>query len=150
MSRRGQRQSSQQLLSTAAVAIILFIGALYTLFGEQLRSPTLSSQQPQQQQAQAAIGQTGLPTIAWAELPDEAHTTIELIDRGGPFPFRKDGTTFQNREGLLPKQPNGYYREYTVITPGEDDRGARRIVAGRNGELFYTADHYASFREVIR
>jgi len=91
-----------------------------------------------------------LPVVAYADLPPEAHDTIALIDAGGPFPFSKDGSTFQNREGILPDKPRGYYGEYTVITPGSADRGARRIVAGEGGEMYYTDDHYASFREVMR
>lgn len=91
-----------------------------------------------------------LPLVFYDELPLEAQETIALIDSDGPFPFYKDGATFQNRERLLPRRANGYYREYTVITPWEDDRGARRIVAGDEGELYYTDDHYASFREVVR
>jgi len=87
----------------------------------------------------------GYPVITYDELPPEALDTIALIDSDGPFPFRKDGSTFQNRERLLPRKPNGYYREYTVITPGEDDRGARRIIGGEEGERYYTDDHYASF-----
>ncbi len=93
--------------------------------------------------------QSGLPTIRLAQLPPEARTTIELIETDGPFPFERDGITFQNRERLLPNRPRGYYQEYTVITPGLNHRGARRIVAGAEGELYYTDDHYASFREVI-
>ena len=93
---------------------------------------------------------SNLSPIAYEDLPREAQDTIELIDEGGPFPYDKDGTTFQNREGILPDAPEGYYSEYTVITPGSDDRGARRIVAGEDGELYYTDDHYASFEEVIR
>ncbi len=91
-----------------------------------------------------------LPPIAYDELPPEAHDTIELIDSAGPYPFDKDGSTFQNREGILPNMPQGYYTEFTVVTPGSDDRGARRIVAGEDGELYYTDDHYASFKEIIR
>jgi ribonuclease T1 len=93
---------------------------------------------------------SNLPTVYLADLPSEAHDTVALIDEGGPFPFRQDSTVFQNRERLLPRQAEGYYREYTVITPGEDDRGPRRIVAGAGGELYYTGDHYDSFREIIR
>lgn len=93
---------------------------------------------------------SGLPTIAYERLPVEARETIGLIEQDGPFPYRQDGATFQNREGLLPRKPRGYYREYTVETPGSPDRGARRIIAGEGGELYYTADHYASFREVVR
>ena len=91
-----------------------------------------------------------MATVALARLPSEARETIELIDRGGPFPFSRDGAVFGNRERLLPARPQGHYREYTVITPGSSDRGARRIVAGRTGELFYTSDHYESFRFVVR
>lgn len=91
-----------------------------------------------------------LPTVRYQDLPKQAKDTIRLIEQGGPFPFSRDGVTFQNRERLLPTRPSGYYREYTVITPGSSDRGARRIVAGDDGELYYTNDHYDSFREVIR
>ena len=81
-------------------------------------------------------------------LPAEALDTLALIERGGPFPHRQDGATFQNREQLLPARPRGYYREYTVRTPGSRDRGARRIVSGGRPptEFFYTDDHYRSFR----
>jgi ribonuclease T1 len=102
-----------------------------------------------------AIGQAWLPTdllpadTASASLPQEERsaiqTTLELIEAGGPFPYAKDGSEFGNREGLLPQKGPGYYREYTVDTPGSPDRGARRIVAGRNGEFYYTRDHYRSF-----
>jgi len=83
-------------------------------------------------------------------VPPEAWQTLERIQRGGPFPYAKDGTTFFNREGLLPDRPRGYYREYTVPTPGARDRGARRIVAGGHPPevFYYTADHYRSFRRI--
>jgi ribonuclease T1 len=86
--------------------------------------------------------------IAVAELPPEARATLALIKAGGPFPYAQDGRNFQNREKLLPLRGRGYYREYTVRTPGARDRGARRIVAGRDGEFYYTADHYRSFRRI--
>jgi ribonuclease T1 len=92
---------------------------------------------------------TDLPTIAVAELPPEGVSTLELIAAGGPFPYARDGVTFENRERILPKQPTGFYREYTVPTPGESDRGARRIVTGEDGARFYTSDHYDSFEEVV-
>ncbi len=82
------------------------------------------------------------------ELPAEAIDTLRLIAQGGPFLYDQDGSTFQNREGLLPAHPRGYYREYTVETPGSPDRGARRIVTGDRGERYYTDDHYDSFRWV--
>jgi ribonuclease T1 len=83
-------------------------------------------------------------------LPLEAIETLQAIERGGPFPYSRDGVAFQNRERRLPERPRGYYREYTVPTPGENDRGARRIVAGGNPPevYYYTADHYRSFRQV--
>ena len=98
--------------------------------------------------APPAGSDTRLPSHAG--LPPEAIETLALIQRGGPFPYRKDGTTFQDRERLLPAKPRGYYREYTVPTPGSRDRGARRNVAGGNPlEVFYyTADHYRSFRQI--
>lgn len=84
-----------------------------------------------------------------ARLPTEARATLELIKAGGPFPYRQDGRVFHNRERLLPPQQRGYYREYTVRTPGLRDRGPRRIVAGDPGEYYYTEDHYRSFRRII-
>lgn len=85
-------------------------------------------------------------------LPAEARETLRLIDAGGPFPYRRDGIVFQNREQRLPAQARGYYREYTVPTPGRADRGARRIIAGGNPpvEFYYTGDHYRSFQKVQR
>jgi ribonuclease T1 len=89
-----------------------------------------------------------LGTVPIAQLPPEAQKTLSLIERGGPFPFRKDGTTFGNFEKRLPLKPKGYYREYTVITPGAPTRGARRLITGQGGELYYTKDHYQSFVKV--
>lgn len=90
----------------------------------------------------------GLPEIAVHELPREARETLALIERGGPFPYERDGVVFGNFEKRLPIRERGYYREYTVRTPGVKHRGARRIVAGRNGERYYTDDHYQSFRRI--
>lgn len=95
--------------------------------------------------------ETGLRVVALSSLPRQAQQTVALIDRGGPFPYRQDGATFGNRERRLPSHPNGWYREYTVVTPGEDDRGPRRIVTGDDDrQVFYTADHYDSFVRVAR
>ena len=88
------------------------------------------------------------PEISAAELPGEARETISLIRKGGPFPFPRDGVVFVNFEKKLTARARGYYREYTVRTPGANDRGARRIVAGRDGELYYTDDHYQSFKRI--
>jgi ribonuclease T1 len=85
-----------------------------------------------------------------ASLPAEAQDTVALIDAGGPFPSDRDGIVFENREHLLPSEPTGYYHEYTVPTPGSPDRGARRIITGSAGELYYTDDHYRSFERISR
>jgi len=105
-------------------------------------SPAASDASPSPQ----ARARAALPP----DLPPEALDTLALIERGGPFPYRKDGTVFQNRERHLPDMPRGYYREYTVPTPGSRDRGARRIVSGGHPPevYYYTADHYRSFRRI--
>jgi len=92
---------------------------------------------------------SGLPAIRRAALPPEALTALALIAAGGPFPYAADGATFRNLEGILPKHASGYYHEYTVVTPGSADRGARRIVTGGAGEQYWTDDHYASFRRIV-
>ena len=89
---------------------------------------------------------SGLPVQSLSSLPEQVRATWELVGKGGPFPYpRNDGVTFQNREKRLPAKPSDYYREYTVPTPGSDDRGARRLVTGSSDEVYYTADHYESF-----
>jgi ribonuclease T1 len=86
--------------------------------------------------------------VALSELPAEAGAIFDRVEAGGPFRYHRDGATFENREGVLPDEPRGYYREYTVDTPGGSDRGARRIVTGGAGEVYYTEDHYDSFVRV--
>jgi guanyl-specific ribonuclease Sa len=117
--------------------------------------PTATTQQPHAplsapdaMPAQGDAAATRYPSY----LPREALAMLRLIENGGPFAHRQDGGTFQNREHQLPSQPRGYYREYTVETPGSRDRGARRIIAGGDPpvEFFYTDDHYRSFRRFAR
>lgn len=91
---------------------------------------------------------SGLETVAESGLTREARATLALIRAGGPYPYDQDDRTFQNREGILPQQQRGYYREYTVETPGSEDRGARRIISGRDGDRYWTSDHYDSFRQI--
>ena len=91
---------------------------------------------------------SGLPLVDLAALPPEASETIGLIDVDGSFPYPQDGAVFENREGILPDADIGYYHEYTVVTPGSADRGARRIVTGSQGEAYWTDDHYASFSRI--
>jgi ribonuclease T1 len=99
-----------------------------------------------------AQGTGALPDIAFARMPVEAQQAVTLIRQGGPFPFAKDGAVFGNYERLLPRRQRGYYREYTVKTKGAHDRGARRIVVGGeptvSRDLYYTDDHYASFKRI--
>jgi ribonuclease T1 len=93
--------------------------------------------------------ESGLPRVVASDLPAQARQTLDLIAAGGPYPYPRDGVVFQNRERLLPRKAGGYYREYTVPTPGEADRGPRRIITGKGGERYWTADHYASFSVIM-
>jgi ribonuclease T1 len=130
--------------STPARVALVMVGAFALWLGLSLLLPG----------AAFARDPSGAPAseIAVDRLPAEARAALALIRAGGPFPYDKDGTVFGNREGLLPRQARGYYREYTVKTPGSRDRGARRIVAGgdaqRPADLWYTDDHYRSFRRI--
>jgi len=91
---------------------------------------------------------TQVPVVSVEKLPPEAKRTLDLIKKGGPFPYDRDGIVFRNREKILPLAPTGYYREYTVPTPGIRNRGARRIVTGQKREAYYTQDHYQSFYRI--
>ncbi len=102
--------------------------------------------------ARTPAPESGIATVALSELPPTARETYRLIEKGGPFPYEKDGTVFGNRERLLPAEKRGYYKEYTVAAPGARNRGVQRIVCGgvsRQPEVcYYTVDHYASFRRI--
>ena len=87
-------------------------------------------------------------TVALSTLPRQVSQTVDLIQAHGPFPYRQDGEIFNNAEHRLPAEPRGYYHEYTVQTPRSPDRGTRRIITGKNGEVYYTSDHYETFRRV--
>jgi ribonuclease T1 len=108
------------------IVLLLAIGSAFAFFGDKTQSDW----------------------IAVAALPAEGRETLALIKQGGPFPYKRDGIVFNNFEKLLPLHPRGYYREYTVKTPGRKDRGPRRIVAGKAAEYYYTEDHYKSFRRI--
>ncbi len=129
---RGMRRKTS-LLGWAVIALIALIVGQAWLPAE----PT------------PADGAAATAAADVAQLADEERraiqATLELIEAGGPFPYAKDGTEFGNREGRLPAQGAAYYREYTVATSSSPDRGARRIVTGRGGEVYYTRDHYRSF-----
>jgi ribonuclease T1 len=118
---------------------------------------TVQSAQSARREAQAArlaaavSRAAAVGDICYSKLPSQAHDTLDLIEKGGPYPYPQDGTVFSNREGVLPQQSGDYYHEYTVKTPDSPDRGARRIVTGeRTDEDYYTADHYKSFDLVDR
>lgn len=126
------------------VSATVMLALLMSLFG-------LS---PEGAHARSLFTQTSLATVAQAQLPPQGRSMLALIYRGGPFAHDKDGVVFGNRERLLPANARSYYREYTVRTPGERSRGARRIVCGGLAPAapeacFYTDDHYASFRKIV-
>jgi ribonuclease T1 len=127
---------------------IVLLAAVLALQWWEGRSPDGATPAPSATGEATALGDTDARWPAF--LPPEAVATLEAVERGGPFPYDRDGSVFQNRERLLPERPRGYYREYTVVTPGSRDRGARRIVAGGQPPetYYYTDDHYRSFRRV--
>ena len=129
MSRRSRRLRRPQIALIALVAALALGYAINAVRGEHHRGL-----------------QSG--TVALSSLPVQANDTVHLIEAGGPFPYPQDGVVFNNAERRLPDEPRGYYREYTVPTPGAADRGARRIITGKNGEYYYTPDHYETFRRV--
>lgn len=110
---------------------------------------------PAMVQARGAIPDAGTRTVVITELPVQGRNMVRLIYQGGPFRYDKDGSVFGNRERILPPKNRSYYREYTVQTPGERSRGARRIVCGGfvptvPDACYYTDDHYASFRRIVQ
>lgn len=150
----SQRRTLQRALAILAVIVALVMAA-GMLLGTAPRmvpsgsstsapAPSVSGNQAQRDPV------SGRRWVSLQQLPREASETVRSIEAGPPYPFRQDGSTFQNREELLPDQREGYYREFTVVTPGEDDRGARRIVVGAAGEYYWTADHYDSFERIRR
>ena len=132
------------------LTLILLVGGISACDVPQQNQTTTTTTRQEPSRADPV---SGLAWVDRASLPREGERVIGLIGRGGPFQYSQDGAVFGNRERILPRQPRGYYREYTVPTPGEQDRGARRIVCGgqpvtRIAECYYTADHYATFRRI--
>jgi ribonuclease T1 len=126
----------------AVYLIVSLVGCSNPVSNNALSSPVVQKNTPSTSQLKAG-------EVRLSDLPPEAKTTLQLIKSGGPFPYSKDGAVFNNYEGLLPHQASGYYREYTVVTPGSPDRGARRIIAGINNQYYYTDDHYVSFKLIV-
>ena len=148
-----QRRTALQAVALLAVAVVL---AVWWWVGQSSDSQldaraggSSSARSAPPAAAPSLQDDSGLPTVRVADLPAEARQTLALIAAGGPYPHTRDGVVFQNRERLLPRKAGGYYREYTVPTPGEDDRGARRIITGKGGERFWTSDHYSSFSVIV-
>ena len=146
-----------------AMALLAVVVALaFWWWQERGGAPSTADREPDRPAASATVAPqggadgastdpaTGLPVVEVEDLPAEAVETLELIEDGGPFPYDRDGVTFENREGILPDREPGYYEEYTVPTPGEDDRGARPIVTGDGDEYLWTPDHYESFAVIAR
>lgn len=145
------------LLAALVVAALLAFGG--TGLGTSLLDQFGQGQAGQGQQSQGttpgatssparAANPSSLPEIRESDLPAEGRKVLALIRSGGPFAYSQDDQAFGNFERVLPQRTRGYYREYTVPTPGESDRGARRIVAGGGGEKYYTADHYETFKYI--
>jgi ribonuclease T1 len=158
------RHQCARVLLTALLHLMLFVLSLALCGCSLLPSPPISASAPTARVTPTASATAlsamrpsplraqpieGFDTITPDQLPPQARQTLALIAQGGPFPYRQDGQVFQNRERRLPRHPSGYYHEYTVETPGSDDRGARRIITGAAGEIFFTGDHYASFVQVL-
>lgn len=140
----NSRRSQHSLHKRSFIAVALAAVSLYTALW---CSPAIALVKAAPQLAKPNT--TGVSSIVLEKLPPEAKVTLQLIQKGGPFPFpQKDGTVFLNFERLLPNAPRGYYREYTVPTPGERTRGARRIIAGQRKEYYYTSDHYNTFSRI--
>lgn len=139
----------RHISSNAVKTVLAGLLAVVGLLG--LQAGAVSAAPPVAPQSQAVVGPPCGDTSSFdkadlSQLPPEATDTVNLIKKGGPYPYPEDDQVFDNREQILPECDEGYYREYTVETPGSDDRGARRFVVGEGGEYFYTEDHYESFR----
>jgi ribonuclease T1 len=142
----GKRPTAGQALLLALVVVVTGVGMALIIKHGRDTMPTASIVAP----SASGTPRSNLPTINVSDLPPEALATLALIDQGGPYPFKQDGTIFGNFEHRLPERERGYYREFTVVTPGENDRGRRRLIAGGAGDIYYTDDHYDTFRQVLR
>lgn len=147
----GQATGAGARLYKRLSALLMGLTLAVTL-GLAPQAALAKSAEPARSEQKAAAS---VPNVALASLPQGARDTHALILNGGPFKYSKDATTFGNREKILPRQPRGYYREYTVRTPGSRDRGARRIVCGAQktptvpDNCYYTDDHYSSFKRIV-
>ena len=139
-----RRRKTQPLVFLIAALVVVATGWWQQRSGTPASPPAgaTASSPPAAESRSSRLGQVP------ADQRPQLEQTLQLVARGGPFPYEKDGTVFQNREGKLPQRPRGYYREYTVPTPGASNRGARRVVQGRDGDTWYTSDHYNTFMRI--
>jgi ribonuclease T1 len=135
--------NSRQRVSAALIGLLVLVAGAW--LGQRVLTDPPGAGPPGGGRPVAVASATGLAVRALSQLPPQAAQVWQLIQHGGPFPYRQDGTVFGNREGRLPTRQSGFYREYTVPTPGEHDRGPRRLITGGTAELYYTGDHYVSF-----
>ena len=151
---RSLRRVRWPLLALVALIVLLVIG--YTVSAVHHGGPRSSTSSSRGSEGSAPTSGRGagpassrsVVEVPLSSLPPQVSSTVDLIIQGGPFPYHQDGVVFANAERHLPIEARGYYHEFTVPTPGSTDRGARRIITGLDGEFYYTADHYESFRRV--
>ena len=146
---RNRSVAALLLTGLAVLAVLAFggTGFLESLTGSPTPAVSSSAEAGQGSPGAAApANPSGLAAVNESRLPAEARQTLASIRAGGPYRYSQDNKTFGNFERILPRRDSGYYREYTVPTPGESDRGARRIITGSGGEKYYTEDHYESFK----
>ena len=137
----------QRVLLVVALALVTWLVLGDAVTGGRGRTPTAVT--TSDRGPAPTDRDSGRPWVNVGDLPAEARRTLALIRAGGPYPYpRNDDQTFLNREGVLPSRPRGYYKEFTVETPGSADRGPRRIVIGAGGEKYWTDDHYRSFSRI--
>jgi guanyl-specific ribonuclease Sa len=130
--------SSRRRVSAALVGLLVLV------VGGWLGHRALPAGPPVDDRPAVAVS-AALPVRSLSQLPPQAAQVWQLIQHGGPYRYRQDGSVFGNRERHLPTREKGFYREYTVPTPGGYDRGPRRLITGGSTELYYTGDHYVSF-----
>ncbi len=142
-----QRIQRRRPLLALIILLLLLVGGYVARAAQDHGSPSSGPSVSASVRPGATSSRSGAQ-VALSSLPVQARQTVTLIQHGGPFPYSHDGIVYQNREKQLPTEPAGYYHEYTVVTPGSDDRGERRVVTGKDGRFWYSDDHYASFRQI--
>jgi guanyl-specific ribonuclease Sa len=142
--------AAKRVLGLSLAALVLVALAVSTRHTPEPRASAAPAERPIDGTGSTDGSMDRAARTTETDLPIEARETLDKIASGGPYPYERDGSIFQNREHRLPDRPRGYYREYTVETPGSSDRGARRVVAGGDPPevFYYTDDHYRTFRRV--